>query len=55
MEAPQRSALTCIMEDQKMDLGPVLLAIQNEALWKYLALSIDERKGFLLVAMFQAA
>lgn len=38
-----------------MDLGPVLVAFQRDALWKYLALRIEERKGFLLVAMFQAA
>jgi hypothetical protein len=47
--------LTCIMEDQKMDLGPGLLAVQKEALLKYLDLRTAVRNGFLLLAMSKAA
>jgi len=43
------------MEDQEMEGVPVAIAVQKELLLKYLALRMPERKGFLLVAMFQAA
>ena len=40
-----------MIEDQKMDLGPALLAVQKELLGKYLALRIAVSKGFLLLAI----
>jgi len=44
--------LTYKIEDQKIDLGPVVLAFQKEVLWNYLALRTEVSMGFLLVAMF---
>jgi len=44
-----------MIEDQKIDLQAVLLAVQKEQLGKYLALRTDVKKRFLLVAIFQAA
>lgn len=43
------------IDDQKMDQGPVVLALQKEVSWYYFALRTEVRKGFLLLAMFQAA
>jgi hypothetical protein len=43
------------MEDQKTDLEAGFLAVQKDELGWYLAFSIAESIGFLLVATFQAA
>lgn len=50
-----KSFLTRSTDDQKMKRGPSDFAIQKEVLWKYVALMILVRKGFLAVAIFQAA
>jgi len=44
-----------MIDDQKMDLVPEFLAVQKEELGKYFDLITDVRKGFLLVAMLNAA
>jgi hypothetical protein len=48
------SCLTCKTKDQKMDLGPWLVAVQKDSFGKYLALRMPLKKGFLLVTIFQA-
>lgn len=45
------SCLTYRIEDQKIDLVPLVVAVQKEELGKYLALRTEMSKGFLLVAM----
>lgn len=45
--------LTCKIEDQYTERGPVVLVVQKEVLGQYLALKMAERKGFILVTKFQ--